>query len=85
MRLELARLRSEALVSQQTIDPLRRQMPTTIATHEAPTQEQQRGMQPPAHLPNYSLASMGTPFRGRTDMVMIRDPLTILMWDPSLE
>ena len=24
-------------------------------------------MQPPAHLPNYSLASMDTPFRGRTD------------------
>ena len=64
---EFARLRTEALVSQQTIDTLRRQMPTTIATHGAPTQEQQRGMQPPAHLPNYSLASMGTPFRGRTD------------------
>jgi hypothetical protein len=64
---ELARLRSEALVSQQTLDTLHRQMPTTMATHGARTQEQQRGMQPPVHLPNYSLASMGTPFRGRTD------------------
>jgi hypothetical protein len=61
---ELARLRSEALVSQQTIDTLRLQIPTTTANHGAPTQEQQRGMQPPTHLSNYSL---GNPFRGRTD------------------
>jgi chromosome segregation ATPase len=60
---ELARLRSEALVSQQT-------EATSTATRETQirsNQEQQRGMQPPAHLLNYSLASMGTPFRGRND------------------
>ena len=53
----LARLhRSDAQVSQQTIVTLRRQIATTTATHEAST-----------HLPNYLLASMGKPFRGRTD------------------
>jgi hypothetical protein len=41
---ELVQLRSEALVSQQTIDTLRRQITTTTATHESqtrPGQEQQ--------------------------------------------
>jgi hypothetical protein len=76
---ELARLRSEALVSQQTIDTLHPQMSTTTANHGAPTQEQQRGMQPPAHLPNYSwaLLFMGGPTL--RSVVMMRDPPTILM------
>ena len=63
---ELARLRSEATASQQIIDTLRRQLETnTAATRDAQlrsSQGQQRGMQPPAKLPSYSSAPLGTPF-----------------------
>ena len=68
---ELARLRSEASASQQSIETLRRQLETnTAATREAQlrsSQEQQKDMKPPANLPSYSSARLGTPSRSRAD------------------
>ena len=70
---EIARLRSEIAVSQQTIDLLRRQLDSSTPFSRGPpnlfraTSEPMRGMQLPTSLLSYSAANVGTPIIGQRE------------------
>ena len=70
-----ARLRSEMAASQQSIDSLRRHLDaSTPFVREPPnlfraSSEPTRGMQPPANLPSYSAANVGTSTVGQREWV----------------